>query len=131
MVRALRVVSVERGFNPGDFALVAFGGAGAMHACNLANELGISTVIVPYGAGVLSALGLAVSDVRRDYVSALLASLSSLRPATLESAFRAPRTAGDVRPGPAHPSPAQFRTGHARGAEARAVSRPPLPWTVF
>jgi N-methylhydantoinase A len=68
MLRALRVVSVERGLDPRDFALVAFGGAGPLHACALAEELGISTVLVPAAAGVLSALGLVASEERRDRV---------------------------------------------------------------
>jgi N-methylhydantoinase A len=68
MLRALRVVSVERGRDPGELVLVAFGGAGPLHACELAEELGIATVLVPEAAGVLSALGLAVSDERRDHV---------------------------------------------------------------
>ena len=68
MLRALRVVSVERGHDPGDFALVAFGGAGPLHACALAEELGIEHVLVPEAAGVLSALGLVASDERRDRV---------------------------------------------------------------
>src|SRR4029077_9176090 len=68
MLRALRVVSVERGHDPRDFALVAFGGAGPLHACALAEELGVQTVLVPAAAGVLSALGLVASDERRDAV---------------------------------------------------------------
>jgi len=68
MLRALRVVSVERGHDPRDFALVAFGGAGPLHACALAEELGIEAVLVPQAAGVLSALGLVASDERRDRV---------------------------------------------------------------
>ncbi|HEU4448394.1 MAG TPA: hydantoinase/oxoprolinase family protein [Gaiellaceae bacterium] len=68
MLRALRLVSVERGHDPRDFALVAFGGAGPLHACELADELGIRTVLVPAAAGVLSALGLVASDERRDHV---------------------------------------------------------------
>jgi N-methylhydantoinase A len=68
MLRALRVVSVERGRDPRGMALVAFGGAGPLHACALADELGISTVLVPETAGVLSALGLAVGDERRDHL---------------------------------------------------------------
>jgi len=68
MLRALRVVSVERGHDPRDFALVAFGGAGPLHACALAEELGIATVLVPEAAGVLSALGLVAGDERRDRV---------------------------------------------------------------
>jgi N-methylhydantoinase A len=68
MLRALRLVSVERGHDPREFALVAFGGAGPLHACALAEELGIATVLVPDSAGVLSALGLAAADERRDTV---------------------------------------------------------------
>jgi N-methylhydantoinase A len=75
MLRALRVVSVERGHDPADFALVAFGGAGPLHACALADELGIGTVLVPGTAGVLSALGLVASDERRDSVIAYVCPL--------------------------------------------------------
>jgi len=69
MLRALRVVSVERGHDPREFALVAYGGAGPLHACALAEELGMEAVIVPAAAGVLSALGLAAGDERRDRVA--------------------------------------------------------------
>jgi N-methylhydantoinase A len=75
MLRALRVVSVERGHDPADFALVAFGGAGPLHACELAEELGIRTVLVPDVAGVLSALGLVASEERRDHVRSFLVPL--------------------------------------------------------
>jgi N-methylhydantoinase A len=68
MLRALRVVSVERGHDPRDFALVAYGGAGPLHACALAEELGMEAVVVPAAAGVLSALGLAAGEERRDHV---------------------------------------------------------------
>jgi N-methylhydantoinase A len=60
---------VERGLDPRRFALVAFGGAGGMHACALADDLAIDTVLVPRGAGVLSAYGLAAADQRRDLVA--------------------------------------------------------------
>ncbi|MBX6388188.1 MAG: hydantoinase/oxoprolinase family protein [Frankia sp.] len=70
MARALRVVTVERGHDPREFALVAFGGAGGMHACALAEELGCRRILVPAACGVLSALGLALGDLRRDYVAA-------------------------------------------------------------
>jgi N-methylhydantoinase A/oxoprolinase/acetone carboxylase beta subunit len=76
MVRALRVVSVERGHDPRDFALVAFGGAGPLHACALAEELGMTKVLVPAAAGVLSALGLAAGDERRDHVRSVVRPLS-------------------------------------------------------
>jgi len=76
MLRALRVVSVERGHDPADFGLVAFGGAGPLHACALAEELGADTVLVPGAAGVLSALGLVASDERRDTVTAYVCPLA-------------------------------------------------------
>jgi len=68
MLGALRVISVERGHDPREFALIAFGGAGPLHACALAEELEIGAVLVPAAAGVLSALGLVASDERRDTV---------------------------------------------------------------
>jgi N-methylhydantoinase A len=76
MLRALRVVSVERGHDPSGFALVAFGGAGPLHACELANELGMRTVLVPEIAGVLSAAGLVAADERRDTVRSYLVPLA-------------------------------------------------------
>jgi N-methylhydantoinase A len=87
MVGALRVISVERGLDPREFALIAFGGAGPMHACALAEELGAGTVLIPKASGVLSALGLAVSDVRRDYVTPLLSPLEDVEAGSLEEAF--------------------------------------------
>ena len=79
VLRALRVVSVERGHDPRDFALVAFGGAGPLHACALAEELGIEAVLVPEAAGVLSALGLVASDERRDRVVSHVRPLDEVR----------------------------------------------------
>jgi N-methylhydantoinase A len=76
MLRALRVVSVERGYDPRDFALVAFGGAGPLHACELADELGIGRVLVPAAAGVLSALGLVATEQRRDHVRSFMVPLA-------------------------------------------------------
>ena len=79
MLGALRVVSVERGRDPSELALVAFGGAGPLHACALAEALGTTTVLVPEAAGVLSALGLAVSDERRDHVRGEARRLADVR----------------------------------------------------
>jgi len=79
MLRALRVVSVERGHDPREFALVAFGGAGPLHACALAEELGIEAVLVPEAAGVLSALGLVASGERRDRVVSYVRPLDEVR----------------------------------------------------
>ena len=66
MVRALRVMTVERGVDPRDFALLAFGGAGGLHAAAIADELGIDRIVFPRASGVLSALGLAAADRRVD-----------------------------------------------------------------
>jgi len=68
MMRAIRNVSVEKGYNPRDFALLAYGGAGPIHAAKLAEELQIPKVVVPYSPGTFSALGLLLSDVKYDFV---------------------------------------------------------------
>ena len=76
MERALRVVSIERGYDPRDFALVAFGGAGGLHACDLAEALSIPTVILPTHPGALSALGILASDAVKDFSRTLLWNLT-------------------------------------------------------
>jgi N-methylhydantoinase A len=68
MASAIRLVSLERGYDPRDFALLAFGGAGPLHAVALARELGIPSVIVPPRPGITSALGCLVADARHDFV---------------------------------------------------------------
>jgi N-methylhydantoinase A len=87
MIRALRVISVERGLDPRELTLVAFGGAGGLHACSLAEELEIGRTLVPRAAGVLSALGLAIADVRHDQVSPLLAELGTVDGTAVEARF--------------------------------------------
>ncbi len=72
MQRAIRVVSVERGQDPREFPLVAFGGCGGLHACDIAEQLGIRTVIVPRFAEALSALGMLLADRARDYSTGAL-----------------------------------------------------------
>ncbi len=72
MEKAIRVVSIERGYDPRDFALVAFGGAGGLHASELAEALGIPSVIVPALPGALSAFGILSSDVVKDYSRTVL-----------------------------------------------------------
>src|SRR5690606_4269826 len=67
MINALKLVSLNRGHDPRDFTLVAFGGGGAMHAVALATELGMKKVVIPRGASVFSAWGMMMSDLRRDY----------------------------------------------------------------
>jgi N-methylhydantoinase A len=88
MVRALRVISIERGIDPRELVLLAFGGAGGMHACALAEELGMSRVLLPGAGGVLSALGLAISDLRRDYMRPLPGNLDEIEPGDLEAGYR-------------------------------------------
>ena len=75
MERAIRAVSVERGEDPREFPLIAFGGCGGLHACEMAQELGIGTVIVPRLAGALSALGMLLADRTRDYSGSNFAKL--------------------------------------------------------
>jgi N-methylhydantoinase A len=89
MERALRVVSIERGYDPRDFVLVAFGGAGGLHACELAEALAIPTVMIPARPGALSAFGILVSDVVKDYSRTLLWRLAdSLSLVKLQKEFR-------------------------------------------
>ena len=78
MVRALRIVTVERGIDPRRYALLAFGGAGPLHACAIADELGITRIVVPRASGVLAALGLVVSPRRRDVQRSVLLSGDAL-----------------------------------------------------
>jgi len=80
MEKAIRVVSVERGHDPRDFVLVAFGGSGGLHACELAQALGIPTVMVPAFPGALSALGILASDVVKDYSRTVLWRISGKLP---------------------------------------------------
>jgi N-methylhydantoinase A len=68
MVNAIKLISVNRGHDPRDFTLIAFGGGGGMHACALAKELGIKKVVIPNLSGVFSAWGMLLSDLRRDYL---------------------------------------------------------------
>src|SRR4051812_3251995 len=72
MAQAVRVVTVERGIAPRDLALVPFGGAGPLHAAQIADELGMRRVLVPVASGVLSAFGLVVAERRRDLVESVL-----------------------------------------------------------
>ena len=78
VARALRRVSVERGVNPRDCVLVPFGGGGPLHACGLAEQLGMSRIFVPPHAGVLSALGLAITPERRERMVSVLAHAGGL-----------------------------------------------------
>jgi N-methylhydantoinase A len=85
MVRAIRVVSVERGHDPRAFELVAFGGAGPLHACQVADALGMRRVLVPAASGVLSALGIAAGERRRDAVRSVMRPLDGLGAARIRA----------------------------------------------
>ncbi len=89
MATAVKDVSVARGLDPRDFTLVAFGGAGPMHATELARELGITRILIPPVPGNFSALGLVMSDVRHDFVQTKLARVMSLDPEEFEEIFKA------------------------------------------
>jgi N-methylhydantoinase A len=88
MERAIRVISVERGHDPRDFALISFGGAGALHACELAESLSIPTVIVPKNAGVLSAFGMLLADFVKDYSQTVMLHEEKASVHALEKLFR-------------------------------------------
>ena len=87
MVNALKLVSLNRGHDPRDFTLVAFGGGGAMHAVALAGELGVRKVVIPTGASVFSAWGMMMSDLRRDYFVTRLVDLKPGAAAGIEALF--------------------------------------------
>ncbi|MBI4612405.1 MAG: hydantoinase/oxoprolinase family protein [Planctomycetes bacterium] len=88
MERAIRAISVERGHDPRDFCLVAFGGAGPMHACELAGALAIPVVLVPPEPGALSARGMLAADVVKDYSRSWLGRTRDADPRELETSFQ-------------------------------------------
>ena len=99
MTNALKLVSLNRGYDPRDFTLVAYGGGGGMHAVALAQELGMAKVVVPRGASVFSAWGMMMSDLRRDYVVTRLieqgeGTVAALRELVEETRTRATRQFG-------------------------------------
>ncbi len=87
MERAIRAISLERGYDPREFTLIPFGGAGPMHACELAAELGIPRVLVPGHPGILSALGVAIADVVKDYSRTVMLRGGDLDKVRLEEEF--------------------------------------------
>jgi N-methylhydantoinase A len=149
MVRALRVVTVERGVDPRGFALLPFGGAGPMHAAAIAEELGIETILCPRAGGVLSALGLCASERRRDTARTVMLSGDELAGDRVAAEVRAMieetgagmdaesearvvyqlRYAGQAFelpvPGPVDPDPADLVEGFERAHEERYGHRDP------
>ena len=88
MTGALRLVSVQRGYDPRDFVLVAFGGAGPVHANQLAAEASIGTTLIPMSPGTTSALGLLVTDLHHDYATTLNQRMNEADPSAIEQAYR-------------------------------------------
>ena len=88
MIEAMRLVSIQRGYDPSEFSLIAFGGAGPVHANRLADELGIPLVVVPPSPGVASAWGMLVSDLRHDYRTTRLQPLGQARFEELNAVYR-------------------------------------------
>jgi N-methylhydantoinase A len=148
MVRALRVVTVERGVDPRGFALLPFGGAGPMHATAIAEELGIRTILCPRAGGVLSAFGLCASQRRRDTVRTVMLNEGEMSAeriaATVDSMIAEigagleeaqPRLTYRLRyagqafelpvPGPADPDPGELAEGFERAHEERYGHRDP------
>jgi N-methylhydantoinase A len=87
MAEMVRIATVRRGLDPRDFALVAYGGGGPLHACGIAREVGIQCVIVPPYPGMFSALGALMCEVRHDVVHSLVVGLEDVTPALLENAI--------------------------------------------
>jgi N-methylhydantoinase A len=87
MSDAVRLISISRGYDPRDFALVAFGGAGALHGAAIAKELAIPAVIVPPNPGVTSALGCLLVDMQHDFSESYIAAAAEAEPAAIEAAF--------------------------------------------
>jgi N-methylhydantoinase A len=148
MVRALRVVTVERGLDPRGFALLPFGGAGPMHAAAIAAELGIDSILCPRAGGVLSALGLCASDQRRDTARTVMLSGDELRAERVAAEVEAMIAAAEVDdsrarpevvyelryagqsfelpvPGPTRPDPADLAERFERAHEERYGHRDP------
>jgi N-methylhydantoinase A len=88
IAQAVRGISVARGHDPRDFVLLAFGGAGPMHACFVADELGMRRIVLPFAAGVFSALGAALADFRYDYVRTLPKRMKALEVDEVRAAHR-------------------------------------------
>ena len=114
MAGAMRAVSVGRGLDPADFALVAFGGAGPLHACALASLLGIETAIIPPAPGVLSTYGLLFTDLRNDYTQTFVHAGGEPTPAEVAAAYgRMERAAADWLARQSVPEPSRAVTRSA------------------
>ena len=112
MARAIRVVSVQRGHDPRDYTLAAFGGAGPLHAARLARELEISRILVPRNPGILCAMGLLLTDLRADFAATRLTTLAAAALPGVEAAFAELQARADA-----------WFDGEGIAPEARRVTR--------
>ena len=87
MVNALRLVSVQRGYDPREFVLMGFGGAGPVHANRLASETQIPITVIPMSPGTTSAMGLLVTDLKHDYSTTMIAQVQTVNPSALDQTF--------------------------------------------
>ena len=94
MANAVRAVTTERGLDPRDFALVAYGGAGPLHAASVARELHVGRVVIPFAPGNFSALGMLMADFRRDFVQTYFTALEDVDIAQLEALYQSLETQG-------------------------------------
>ncbi len=105
MARAIRVISVQRGHDPRDYTLAAFGGAGPLHAARLARELDISTILVPRNPGILCAMGLLLTDLRADFAATRLQTLGRSALPEIERVFAGLRAQAEDWFGQEHVAP--------------------------
>jgi N-methylhydantoinase A/oxoprolinase/acetone carboxylase beta subunit len=134
MAEVLKIVSVQRGHDPREFVLAAFGGAGPLHCAALAGELGIAEILCPPIPGAFSALGLVGSDLKRDYLRTVYVTTADADPAGLETAFAALENEGGAMLARANVPPArrQFeRSVDARYARQSYELAVPVPAGVF
>ncbi len=95
MARAIRVITVEKGHNPSDFTLVAYGGAGPLHAVHLAQEMGIRTVLIPPAPGALCALGLLTADIKKNHVRTAITAYDEITPEQINAVMSSLRKEGE------------------------------------
>jgi N-methylhydantoinase A len=131
MAQAIKVISVERGYDPREFTLVAFGGAGGLHGCDLAEMLSIPRVLMPKNPGLLSALGLLLANVVKDYSQTVMLPQEEIRPETVERWFAVLEARGreDLQAEGFSPSALRF----ARFLDLRYVGQSfelTLPWSA-
>ena len=122
MAQAMRLVTVERGLDPRDFAYLAYGGGGPVHAIDLARELGIRRVVVPPLPGLFSAFGMAIADMTQDHQQAVLEPLATVEPSRLAALFAQLRTAAAAEL--AATGLAEGQVEHQLSADCRFLGQP-------